>query len=126
LAGKGFLSRLYRDGDKKAAKEWAVNLQHLGRRETFQLGTAINSAAAVNARDVYEHLRAHGWDETLAKFKSSTVHRPAAIGTVADFVSAIRETSTDNPKTLSDYIRSFRLIVSQAFDIEDNKNFRYD
>ena len=100
-----FFPRYTKDGEKKSTKEWAVRLQHFGRRETFQLATANKAAAAAKARDTYEHLRAHRWDETLARFKSSTIHRPAAVGMVGDFLSAIRDTSTDNPKTLSDYIR---------------------
>jgi hypothetical protein len=35
-------------------------------------------------------------------------------------------TSANSPKTFSDYARSFRLIVSQAFDIKDKGNARYD
>ena len=43
-----FFPEYTRDGDEKGTKEWAVRLQHLGRRETFQLGTA-NKAAATEA-----------------------------------------------------------------------------
>jgi hypothetical protein len=46
-----FFPEYTRDGDEKGTKEWAVRLQHLGRRETFQLGTANKAAAAARARD---------------------------------------------------------------------------
>jgi len=44
-------------------------------------------------REVYEHLRAKGWGETLTRVKSSTVHRPLEIKTAGDFVLAIMGTS---------------------------------
>ena len=121
-----FFPEYTKNGEKKSTREYAVRLQHLDRRETFQLGTANKAAAGAKARDIYEHLKAHGWDKTLAKFKPSNLHRPLAIATVGDFVSAIRDSHAGNPKTLNDYIRAFRLIVSQAFHIQDKDNSRYD
>jgi hypothetical protein len=49
-----FFPEYTRDVDKKAAKEWAVRLQHMGRRETFQLGTANNAAAAARANVLFD------------------------------------------------------------------------
>jgi hypothetical protein len=114
-----FFSKYTKNGEKKSTRECAVSLQHLNRRETFQLGTPNKAAAGAKARDIYEYLKTHGWDKTLAKFKPSNLHRSFAIATLGDFVSAIRDTHGGNPKTLNDYIPAFRPIVSQAFDIQD-------
>lgn len=46
---------------------------HLGRRETMSLGTPNRAAAAARAREIYLHLLAHGWDETIAKYRPGMI-----------------------------------------------------
>lgn len=43
------------------------------------------------------------------------------VRTVGDFLRAVGETSTWNPKTFGDYSRAFRQFVAEAFDIEGGK-----
>ena len=58
-----------RSGLAHRASEWAIKIQHVGRRETFPLGTANRAAAAAKAKNIYLSLHASGWETTLAKFK---------------------------------------------------------
>ena len=58
-----------RNGLAHRASEWAIKIQHVGRRETFPLGTANRAAAAAKAKNIYLSLHASGWETTLAKFK---------------------------------------------------------
>jgi integrase len=122
-----FFPKYTRDGKTQALKEYAARMSHLGRRETFPLQTANKAAAAAKARDIYEQLRAHGWEQAIRRFKPKPLKAPvSSIATVGDFLTAIRETSTGNEKTLADYARALRLIVSQSFEIEDEDGKRFN
>jgi integrase len=70
---------------------------------------------------------AHGWEPTIKKFKPGAAKTPtSSVRTVGDFLTAVRETSTGNEKTLADYARALRLIVSQSFEIEDEDGQRFN
>src|SRR6266403_3932945 len=58
-----------RDGQLRKVGEWAVKIQHLGRRETFSLAGANKANAASRAKEIYLSLRSAGWDATLKKLK---------------------------------------------------------
>src|SRR5438128_2719102 len=46
-----------RDGEVRKVGEWAAKIQHLGRRETFSLGSANKASAAARAKEIYFSLR---------------------------------------------------------------------
>jgi hypothetical protein len=64
---------IHRDRDKEFTNVCGVRRQRPGRRQTFSLGTANKAAAAVKSGDLDNHSRAHGRDDTLAKFETSTL-----------------------------------------------------
>lgn len=126
-ADRVFFPKYTKKGESRTLKEYAARMRHLGRRETFPLHTANKATAAAKAREIYDHLRTHGWVPTVKKFKPGAVKRPtSSIITIGDFLKAVRETSTGNQKTLADYARALRLIVSQSFEIEDEDGQRFN
>ena len=112
-----------RAAKQTVAHEWAVKIQHLGRRETFALHTANNTAAATKAKDIYTMLVGMGWEATLAKFKPEAQRKP--VSTVGDFLAELDTHWPGKPKTFGDYCRSLRTILSQAFQI-DGGNGKFD
>ena len=105
-------------GTKRNVGHWAVKVQHGGRRETIPLGTANKAAAANKARELYLCLQSSGWDEALLKFKPKSRWSDSSIATVGDFLQAAESMWSGNPKTISDYARAFRKIVSDSFQID--------
>jgi integrase len=115
-----------RQGKKDRSQHFSVQLQLAGRRAEFGLATANRAVAARKAREIYEHLKVTGWAATLAKFKPDPAsNKNGAIQTVGEFVAAIEKTASNQGRTLSEYIRSFRRIVAGAFGIDDPKKYDY-
>lgn len=115
-----------RGGTTRYVAEWSIKLQYRGQRETFNLGTANKTAAAAKAKQIHTMLTsvAGGWDATLAKFKPDMNSK--SLSTVGDFLEELKGHWSGNPKTFSDYCRSFRTIISQIFGIEGGKEkFNY-
>ena len=114
-----------KDGQRITVEEWAVKVQHLGRRETFPLHTANRTAAAAKAKDIHTMLVGMGWEPTLAKFKPEMQRK--ALTTVGDFLCELREGHwSGKPKTFEDYCQKFRTMLSQIFNIKGgNQRFDY-
>ena len=115
---KSVFRRRYRHN--KASRHvghYCVQLQFRHRREEFALLSANKAAAAALAKEIFEFLRANGWEATIAKFKSnSKSHNDNAVSTVGDFIEAVQATTTSTrSRTLPEYIRSFRRIVASTF-----------
>jgi DNA-binding NarL/FixJ family response regulator len=60
-----FKNSYTRAGRRIRLRGWSVKLQHGGRRHTFPLSGATRKEAAVEAKAIYETLRAEGWDAAL-------------------------------------------------------------
>jgi len=110
--------RSYVAGGKRIEiPEWQVRLFFEGREDWFNLGTTNRAAASMKARDLWLHLRAHGWDTTLAKFKP---HGPAKQTiTVQEFSDMYRETIQrveypPSPQTAARYLKSLDLICRRV------------
>ena len=118
-----------RKGQKQRGKLFSVQLQFGGRREEFNLGTANKAQAASRAREIFEQLKVNGWAATLSKFKPQSAGTgPAQIGvrTVGEFVHAIEATTPSANRTITEYIRRFRKIVADIFELDgDNSKFDY-
>ena len=112
-------------GVKCQVPHLAVKIQHRGRRETIPLGTSNKAAAAARAKDFYLALRSIGWDGALAKFQMKGRKISGAATTVGEFIAEVFANWSGNQKTLSDYVRSFRKIVADIFQIEGGKR-KYD
>ena len=98
--------------------EWAIKIQHLGRRETFSLGTANKAAAAANAKNIYLSLQALGWEATLAKFKPKANAQESAATSIGEFLEEAIASAGGRSKTIESYCRAFRTIVANIFEID--------
>jgi hypothetical protein len=111
----------HRKGQKQRAKLFSVQLQARGRREEFNLGVGNKAQAAAKAREIYEHLKVNGWTATLAKFKPENGQQQVqGVQTVGDFVGAIEATTPAN-RTVTEYIRRFRKIVADIFELDSER-----
>jgi integrase len=108
------------DGVVAEIPEWQVRLFNAGREGWFNLGTANKAAAAVKARDIHEHLRAHGWELTLEKFKPGREEQKSVV-TVGEFLTEVKAKAGLRPKTLEDYCRAFRTIIASVEGIDGGK-----
>ncbi len=122
-------ARLYRntytrDGQRFEVPEWYVKIQHLGRRETFNLAGANKTAAAMKARDIYLSLHASGWEPTLRKYKPDTAIK-IDLPTVGEFLNEVKAKADLKPKTLAYYTRMFRKIIADINGLEDDRS-KYD
>ena len=105
-----------RNGETLCVQDWAARIQWRGRRELFNLKTSNRAAAAARAKDIYVTLAGAGWPTTLAKFKPEMQKKD--ILTVGEFLTEVGAHWSGKRKTLQDYCRSFRTIVSQIFKIK--------
>lgn len=110
--------RRYSDGNGRSVEvpELQVRLFLAGKESWFNLGTANQAAAAVKARDIYVHLRAHGWESTLARFKPKAAEKLDV--TVGDFLDEVKAVSSLKPVTFEIYARKFRSLVARVFKVE--------
>lgn len=120
FSDKRWEKRLFRIND---SGPYYVKLQRVGHRDTFNLETANRAEAASKAKQIYMELRTLGWDATLAKRKprNQAPSRTEPL-TVGDLLSAIRETYSGRQRTLAEYFRQFRRIVSDVngLDLDDS------
>ena len=118
-----FSNRVIRwHGAKRNVGHWAVKVQYGGRRETIPLGTANKTAAANKAKEFYLCLQSSGWDEALLKFKPKSRWSNSSITTVGEFLRAVEAVWSGNPKTINDYVRAFRKIVADFFQIDGGRS----
>ena len=108
-------------GKTRATVNYSARFQHLGRRETISLGTPNRAAAAARAREIYLHLVAHGWDETVAKYRPGMISSATQAETVGEFLDRVKATATIRERTIEDYCRNFRRIVAGIFDLDGGR-----
>ncbi|HPA18325.1 MAG TPA: hypothetical protein PLU30_11310 [Verrucomicrobiae bacterium] len=109
-------------GKERRTPDWAVKIQHGGRRELFPLKTPNRAAAAARAREIYLSIEAAGWDETLAKFKAGAVTQKREGGpTVGDLLGEIGAKAGIRTHTLAEYARSLRKIVAEIEGIDGGR-----
>lgn len=108
-------------GKTSATVNYSARFQHLGRRETITLGTPNRAAAAARAREIYLHLIAHGWDETIAKYRPGMIPPAMQAETVGEFLDRVKATATIRERTIEDYCRNFRRIVAGIFDLDGGR-----
>jgi hypothetical protein len=91
----------------------------------FNLGTANQAAAAIEAKKIYTFLDANGWADTLAKYKPDSDNAPGLNLTVGDYLKAVHDTGQLRPRTFLNYQNCFRTLVSEAFGIKGDDS-KYD
>jgi len=120
-----FQPRYTRYGIAHQLSEWAIKIQHLGRRETFPLGTANRIEAAAKAKKIYLRLKSSGWETALTNFKPKSQIPTVIATTVGEFLEQVIGTATARPKTIQCYCRAFRKIVADIFNIDGGRS-KYD
>ena len=110
-----------RNGKTLLTKGWAMKIAHVGRRETFPLGTSNKAAAAARARDIYLSLAGAGWEATLARYKRAKAltreGETSGPHTAGQFLDEVFRTAS-NQQTVESYAKKFRQIVAEIFDLE--------
>ncbi len=120
--------RTYTAPDGKTEIEiptWQVRLFHAGQESWFNLGTANQATAAVEARNRYVFLKANGWNATLAKFKPQSIAAPRLNLTVGEYLIAVKDTSYLRLRTFINYQNCLRTIVSEMFGVKGS-DAKYD
>lgn len=97
---------------KEAAPQYLIRLQCRRRREWFELGADLDAAAKL-AREIDQHLRLHGWDETRRKFKP-TFESELCDLTVGGYIELVERHGALQPTTLYNYAALFRRIVASV------------
>jgi integrase len=136
---KGGLSKTHRDywskrifkptyargGATIEARNWAVEIQHRGKRHRWSLGTPNKGAAADRARSIYLSIAANGWNEAFAEYRPEMAVKKPNV-TVGDFLAEVRATADVSLNTIEDYSRAFRKIIADIIGLDDNpKKFDY-
>jgi DNA-binding NarL/FixJ family response regulator len=70
--GRLFRNSYTRAGRRFQLKGWVVKIQHQGQRRTFSLQNETKAAAALEAKMIYENIRAKGWAATLTGYPRRT------------------------------------------------------
>jgi integrase len=113
---------LHNPGDK----EWSVRIQHAGKRQWFALETANRDSAAARAKERFEFVKAHGWEAALAKFKhgeeKAKIAAEKAALSVGEYFAEVERLATEQrPRTIHDYGKCLRLLLSEVLDAEGVK-----
>ncbi len=96
---------------------WTAQIQYVGRREQFPLGTPNKAAAAAKARDIYVKLHGRGWDETLALFKPKIEPPKPEKSSVGDLIREVAATASYRGTTYAVYCGALRRIAADIAKI---------
>ncbi len=109
-----------RGGNRHEAPNWAVYIQHRGRRHKWSLGTPNREAATAKARDIFLSLQAQGWDATIQHYRPKLVEKKSNV-TVGEFIEEVKAKADLEAKTIEGYCRALRTIVASIFEIDGGK-----
>jgi integrase len=114
-----------RDDNQYEVPNWAVYIQHRGRRHKWSLGTPSRATAAAKARDIFLILQAQGWDAAFARYRPRLADKKRDV-TIGEFIDAVKSyCGPAKAKTIEDYAKIFRGIVASIFGIPSGKE-KYD
>jgi integrase len=99
---------------------WYVELQRSGVRKKISLSTSNRAAAAYRAREIWQYVRAHGWQDYMAKHKPET--QPVINPSVGAYISAVESTADLQAKTLRAYVVALRKITADIAGLSDYPN----
>ena len=86
-----------------ASRTYSVQLQHAKHRSWINLGTPNKAQAAVEARKLYQELRANGWEETLRRRRPPDVPQKKVKATIGEYIDAVKAKSAIYSKTVEGY-----------------------
>ena len=97
-----------------------MQIQHANRRSWINLGTANRAQAALEARKLYEELRANGWQETLRRRKpDDPALAKKASATIGEYLEAVKAKSALYVKTVEGYAVALRKIAADIHALSD-------
>jgi integrase len=100
------------DGKQYEDGNWSVRISYEGRREQFQLKTALKSEAARKAARIYRRLVLTDWPTVLAEFKSKGSAIKATDVTIGEFLTELRSFHASKTRTIDTYAGSLRRIAA--------------
>jgi hypothetical protein len=74
--------------------------------------------------NLYEHVRANGWESALEKFRPAIAQKEAGC-TLGEYIAAVKATADISPKTIETYCGSLRKIASDPLELPADGT-RYD
>ena len=115
---------------KWESQDYSVRIAFRGQRALFPLETPNREKAGDKAQAIYFSLQANGWEETHRRYKPEP-EKPERVATVGEYIEAASEIAHIEPRTLNEYIKSFRRLVAEIFQLNakgrfDWKGGRYD
>ncbi len=120
-----FRSAYTRGNERREVADWCMKLAHAGRRETLNLRTPNQAAAAQKAADIYRQLVGEGWDAVLLQWKPKAVLTPKA-ASVGEFVEAVRGVSAARPLTVWEYSKCLRRLVADVAGLARDDAAKWD
>lgn len=107
-------SRLFRrswteeGGIRRSSDEYAVRIQHGGRRAEVGLATANRGTAAQRAANLYRDVRTLGWDEALKRLDPERATTRPRCQTLGDYAAEVRKLGVLSETTLAGYVYACR------------------
>ena len=102
-----------------ASRTYSVQLQHAKHRSWINLGTPNKAQAAVEARKLYQELRANGWEETLRRRRPLNVQHKKVKATIGEYIGAVKAKSAIYSKTVEGYAQALRKIAADIYGLAD-------
>ena len=123
--GSVYRNTFTRDGVTKETADWCVKIRHLGRRETFNLGTPNVEAAAKRALALYRTIVGAGWDVARAEYKPEAVKEAKKTATVGSLIETATRLSSARPESLDAYSKALRRIAAAVIGLENGKKYDF-
>jgi integrase len=117
--GRLFKNSFTRDGVRQETADWCFKIGHLGRRETFNLETPNNEAAATRALKIYRTIIGAGWDAAITEHKPQAALKQLKPATLGAWMEAVQATAELRPSTFTTYTQCLRQIAAEIEDIGD-------
>lgn len=116
---KVFKPVIVENGTRREVEHYSVRIQWQGKRVSFPLLSGNLEAAATRAAKIYKSLQTRGWEATLKEFSPTYGAPEKEKLTVGDFLDQVAKVAAIRPRTLADYMRTFRRIVADLEGIEE-------
>jgi integrase len=108
------------DGERHEVEHYSARIQWQGKRHSFPLLSGNLEAAATRAAKIYKSLQARGWEPTLKEFSPTHGKPVKETLTVGEFLEEVGKVASIRPRTLADYMRTFRRIVADLEGIKED------
>jgi integrase len=99
---------------------WCVEIAHRGERHRLTLGTPNQELAAREARDIYEAVRANGWEVTLQRLRPAMAKKKVDLS-VGQYIAEVLEVIPVS-KTVLGYTSALRKVAADVAGIDGGKS----